>query len=135
MRPKKDSRLCTGISNPVIVRLSISSSFIAGTFTQRALVFLGKENEEKGFSFYPVAKTGDFGLAVMTNPEDDKNPGEYVGHGTHGYFAPVRARNHADTNLANLSYRSNSTTYLRKSNDHCPPIPMSGLLAQQCSNY
>lgn len=57
--------------------------------TQRASVFLGHENKEKGFPFYPVAKTGDFGLAVITNEKDPENPNGYQGPGTGNYMAPV----------------------------------------------
>ena len=53
------------------------------------LVFLGVENPEKGFPFYPVAKLGDFGLAIMTNKHDEHNPHGWVGAGTLGYLAPV----------------------------------------------
>ena len=70
--------------------------------TQRALVFLGREKEEKGFPFYPVAKTGDFGLALITNSKDPNNPGQYQGAGTTGYYAPVSARNLADMNVTDL---------------------------------
>ena len=52
-------------------------------------VFLGYENADRGFPFYPVAKLGDFGLATMTNRDDPKNPAEYRGWGTRGYKAPV----------------------------------------------
>ena len=52
-------------------------------------VFLGYENADKGFPFYPVAKLGDFGLATVTNRDDPKNPAEYRGCGTPGYKAPV----------------------------------------------
>lgn len=60
--------------------------------TERASVFLGEENGEKGFPFYPVAKTGDFGMAVMTRASDPSNPQGYQGAGTKGYLAPVSAR-------------------------------------------
>lgn len=70
--------------------------------TQRALVFLGDENAEKGFPFYPVAKTGDFGLAVATDQGDESNPIEYQDVGTTGYMAPVSAESPADMHVANF---------------------------------
>ena len=64
-------------------------------------VFLGYENADKGFPFYPVAKLGDFGLATMTNRDDPKNPAEYRGWGTPGYIAPVSMRSCRRQDLAN----------------------------------
>ena len=74
-----------------MVRLSTSNSLFVGTITHRESVFLGEENAEKGFPFYPVAKTADFGLAVMTKASDSSNPVIYRGVGTTGYYAPVSA--------------------------------------------
>lgn len=54
-------------------------------------VFLGKENPRKGLPFYPIAKLGDFGLAITTNHNDYSNPHDYLGAGTSGYLAPVSA--------------------------------------------
>lgn len=59
--------------------------------TQQKSVFLGKENPRKGLPFYPIAKLGDFGLAVTTNHNDGSNPHDYLGAGTSGYLAPVSA--------------------------------------------
>lgn len=38
--------------------------------------------------FYPVAKLGDWGLAIETAISDSRNPGYYTGAGTRGYMAP-----------------------------------------------
>lgn len=53
------------------------------------LVFLGLEDEGNGFRIYPVAKTGDWGLAIKKKPRDHKNLLELRGAGTEVYFAPV----------------------------------------------
>ena len=67
-----------------------SSRILEHPFTKALLlVFLGKENAEKGYPFYPVAKLGDYGIAVMTNDNDPYNPHAYRGPGTPGYYAPV----------------------------------------------
>ena len=62
-------------------------------------VFLGYENANKGFPFYPVAKLGDFGMAVMTNRDDPKNPARYKRWGTEGYRAPVSVQDPAELNV------------------------------------
>lgn len=38
---------------------------------------------------YPVAKTGDWGLAAKIKPGDHRNPIVLRGAGTHEYLAPV----------------------------------------------
>ena len=99
-------------------------------------VFLGQENAEKGFPFYPVTKVGDFGLAVMTSDRDTNNPNAYRGAGSEGYMAPVSANDPVNTDLADLFRRSRSKTKLpRKSETNCPLIPTSGESAQSWSNY
>lgn len=71
-------------------------------------IFLGKENAEKGFPFYPIAKTGDFGVAVMTKQGDPLNPLEYQNIGTHGYYAPEQL--HDDVTPRNQKDRLSSYT-------------------------
>lgn len=51
------------------------------------IVFLGLENP-RGIPFYPVAKLGDFGLAVQTSIDDPNNPRKLVNAGTPHYMAP-----------------------------------------------
>lgn len=80
---------------------------IVGVSTQPLSVFLGDENPEKGFPFYPVAKLGDYGLAVTTNREDLSNPRNYRGPGTRGYKAPVSSEMLAETHVADPSRRNN----------------------------
>ena len=80
---------------------------IVGVSTQPVSVFLGEENPEKGFPFYPVAKLGDYGLAVTTNGEDLSNPRNYRGPGTRGYKAPVSSEMLAETHVADSSRRNN----------------------------
>ena len=63
--------------------------FISRDNSPTKSVFLGYEDASKSFPFYPVAKLGDFGLAVMTNRDDPKNPATYKHWGTKGYKAPV----------------------------------------------
>lgn len=50
-------------------------------------VFLGLENPH-GIPFYPVAKLGDWGLAVQTGIDDPGNPRKLTGAGTRAYMAP-----------------------------------------------
>lgn len=42
-----------------------------------------------GFRMYPVAKTGDWGLAAKLRPNDYRNPILLRGAGTPTYLAPV----------------------------------------------
>lgn len=42
--------------------------------------------------FYPVAKLGDWGLAIETAISDSRNPRYYTGAGTRGYMAPEQRR-------------------------------------------
>ena len=64
-------------------------SFVSRDNSPIKSVFLGYEDASKSFPFYPVAKLGDFGIAVMTNRDDPKNPATYKHWGTVGYKAPV----------------------------------------------
>ena len=59
-------------------------------------VFLGYErpsNEARDEIFlvsnYPTIKVGDFGLAVITGPEDADNPAGLWAAGTQDYMPPV----------------------------------------------
>lgn len=52
-------------------------------------VFLGLEDENSGFPLYPVAKTGDWGLARKVKHDDHRNPIGLRGAGTESYYAPV----------------------------------------------
>ena len=90
-----------------MVRLSTSTVQLLELVTQPVSVFLGEENAEKGFPFYPVAKLGDFGLAVTTNSEDLSNPRNYRGPGTRGYKAPVSPKMPAETHVADPFRRNN----------------------------
>ena len=116
-------------------------AFVGGFFVywgicSRGPVFLGDPNPEQGFPFYPVAKTGDFGLAVMTHADDPANPGEYRGAGTFGYKAPVSAAIAADVMHGADSFRrsKSSTTRPGRINIGCRPTPTSGPSARPCSN-
>lgn len=50
-------------------------------------VFLANPNLAEN-PFYPVAKLGDWGLAIETTISDTGNPRSYTGAGTRGYMAP-----------------------------------------------
>ena len=50
---------------------------------------MGIEDGKNGFPSYPVAKTGDWGLAIKVKPNDPANPLRMRGAGTRVYYAPV----------------------------------------------
>lgn len=61
--------------------------------------------------FYPVAKLGDWGLAVETSISDTRNPRRYVGAGTRNYMAPEqRDTRDKGWNLSGPSGRLSSYT-------------------------
>ena len=68
------------------------------------IVFLGPEDERSEFPTYPVAKTGDWGLACKIKPDDHENPIGLRGAGTPDYLAPV----------STLGIRSDTTLTLIK---------------------
>ncbi|KAI9877553.1 MAG: hypothetical protein M1830_003601, partial [Pleopsidium flavum] len=61
-------------------------------------IFLGDETTPGSStiraSHYPTAKIGDFGLAVITFPDDENNPLAFRGSGTRGYLAPEQESKH-----------------------------------------
>lgn len=86
--------------------------------------------------FYPIAKLGDFGLAITTHHKDHTNPHDHLGAGTPGYLAPVSVESPTGTLVADLFLRSkNETTLLTNIITPSPLIPTSGPLAQRCSSY
>lgn len=67
-------------------------------FNGAQLVFLGLETDD-GFPFYPTPKLGDFGVAVRTSSLDGENPGNLLGCGTWGYFAPEQKNRQDKQNM------------------------------------
>lgn len=56
-------------------------------------MFLANPNPAEN-PFYPVAKLGDWGLAIETSISDEKNPRRYTGAGTPNYMAPEQVHSH-----------------------------------------
>ena len=69
------------LSNPTIL--------VGAQHSTTRTVFLGLEDRDSGFPAYPVAKTGDWGLATKIKSDDLRNPIGLRGAGTEAYYAPV----------------------------------------------
>ncbi|MCJ1467729.1 G2-specific serine/threonine protein kinase [Pseudocyphellaria aurata] len=56
-------------------------------------VFLANPDPAEN-TFYPVAKLGNWGLAIATGIADDRNPSQYKGAGNSNYMAPEQQDTH-----------------------------------------
>jgi serine/threonine protein kinase len=52
-------------------------------------VMLGYKDENAALRDYPVIKLADFGLAELTEPDDERNPTRFYDRGTALFMPPV----------------------------------------------
>lgn len=61
---------------------------------------------QDNWAAYPTIKLGDYGLAVETSPNDDRNPRDFRGAGTPAYQAPEQIHVQGDDNTPRLTSKT-----------------------------